>query len=540
MPALRGKTDIRSDHDGDMITFSCPHCGVQLQVKESLAGIARPCPNCSRVVRAPGSETGSAPLVAAAQRGSGQRNTGRSSGQPTLGAATATEDTAHPYEDERTAARPYPFLAPPRGPDELGRLGPYVVRKVLGVGAMGVVFEAEDSQLKRPVALKVMKPSLAAFEEYHRRFLREARLAAAIDHDHIVTIYQVGEDGKVPYLAMKLLQGETLEDRLNAIVGGLAPEETMRMGREVAEGLDAAHARGLIHRDIKPANIWLEKGRDRVKILDFGLACGTADDGRFTQAGAVIGTPAYMSPEQANSEECDARCDLFSLGSVLYRASTGELPFGGKDTLSVLSALASKTPPAPHTIIPSVPRPLSDLIMRLMSKDRAKRPQTARDVVIALERIEAEYAAALKAEAERPKPPVQPAAAAKTERMPASTAATELEEVPSARPRTVAAPPAPNGTRTRETDSDVRRKGSKKPRPAARGESKPGTDPAVGRAVLLGGLALLGIAVMVLVFAIIKYFADEDENPVYHSSVRQLAPLVPGRTGRVPSVGLYG
>jgi serine/threonine protein kinase len=267
----------------------------------------------------------------------------------------------------------------------MGRLGPYVVRKVLGVGAMGVVFEAEDPRLGRLVALKVMRPSLAAIEEYRRRFTREARLAAAIEHDNLVPIYEVVTEGDVPYLAMKLLQGETLEDRIARSPGKVSAADALRIAGEIAEGLEVAHARGLIHRDIKPANIWLEAGKDRVKILDFGLARGTGDDGRFTQAGAVIGTPAYMSPEQSRGEETDSRCDLFCLGIVLYRSATGTLPFAGKDTLSILSALASTTPPAPHTVEPSLPQPFSDLVMRLLAKDRADRPQTAREVVDAVE-----------------------------------------------------------------------------------------------------------------------------------------------------------
>ena len=153
-------------------------------------------------------------------------------------------------------------------------------------------------------------------------------------------------------------------------------------------GLEAAHKRGLIHRDIKPANIWLEEGRDRVKILDFGLARGTAEDGILTQAGAVIGTPAYMSPEQAQAEPVDARCDLFSLGVVIYRAATGELPFAGKDTLTMLAELASKTPTAPHKLNSSLPRPFSTLIMSLLEKDPTKRPKTACEVVASIEALE--------------------------------------------------------------------------------------------------------------------------------------------------------
>ena len=184
---------------------------------------------------------------------------------------------------------------------------------------MGVVFQAEDPHLRRLVALKVMRPSLAGSAEFHRRFLRKARLAAAIDHEHIVTVYQVGEDRGVPFLAMQMLRGQTLADRLERTGGRLPLPEVLRIGRETAEGLAAAHSRGLVHRDVKPANIWLEEGRGRVRIVDFGLARGAEPDAQFTQAGAVIGTPAYMAPEQANGTAVDARCDLFSLGAVLYR-----------------------------------------------------------------------------------------------------------------------------------------------------------------------------------------------------------------------------
>jgi serine/threonine protein kinase len=282
----------------------------------------------------------------------------------------------------------YPFLASPQDAEELGRLGPYRVLKVLGAGAMGVVFQAEDPRLRRLVALKVMRPSLAASAEFHRRFLREAWLAAAIEHEHIVTVYQVGEDRGVPFLAMQLLRGETLEDRLERAGGRLPLPEVLRVGREVAEGLAAAHARGLVHRDIKPANVWLEGGRRRVRIVDFGLARGAEPDAQFTQAGTVIGTPAYMAPEQASGAAVDGRCDLFSLGAVLYRAATGRFPFGGQDTLAILSALATRTPVPPHRIVPSLPRLFSGLVMRLLARDPADRPQSAREVVQAIEALE--------------------------------------------------------------------------------------------------------------------------------------------------------
>jgi serine/threonine protein kinase len=372
-----------------MIVFACPHCGAGLQVDESKAGQTGPCPACSGILQAP-TAGGLSPSdsSAAAERASAVP----SSEQPTVHPPAAAEDTAPPILDSLQLDPPadYPFLAPPQAPDEMGRLGPYRVLKVLGTGAMGVVFQAEDPQLRRLVALKVMKPTLGASAEYHRRFLREARLAGSIEHEHIVTVYQVGEDRGVPYLAMQLLRGKTLEDRLQRAGGRLPLPEVLRVGREIAEGLAAAHARGLVHRDIKPANVWLEEERGRVRIVDFGLARGTEPDAQFTHAGSVIGTPAYMAPEQAGGAAVDARCDLFSLGAVLYRAATGTSPFGDRDTLSILNALATRTPAPPHKIVPSLPRMFSGLVMRLLAKDPADRPQSAREVVEAIVALESE------------------------------------------------------------------------------------------------------------------------------------------------------
>jgi serine/threonine protein kinase len=230
----------------------------------------------------------------------------------------------------------------------MGRLGPYRVVKVMGAGGMGVVFLAEDPALHREVALKVMLPDRAQKPGARERFLREARAAAQIQHDNIVTIYHVGEDRGVPYMAMQLLKGTSVEDWLAA---GNRPtlRHTLRIARETAQGLAAAHSRGLIHRDIKPANLWLEDRstgrfgrRDRsvrVKILDFGLARAASDEMHLTQQGHVLGTPSYMSPEQARGKPIDARSDLFGLGCVLYRLLTGALPFIAPETLAVLYAI---------------------------------------------------------------------------------------------------------------------------------------------------------------------------------------------------------
>ncbi len=194
-------------------------------------------------------------------------------------------DTNGPEPGAEVTPEDYAFLRPAKGPGELGWLGSYRVLKVLGAGGMGIVFLAEDPQLQRHVALKVMRPTLASNSAARQRFLREARAAAAIEHDHIVGIFQVAEDRGVPFLAMPFLKGESLDARLNRD-SSLPVPEVLRIGREIAEGLDAAHQHGLIHRDIKPGNIWLEdKGRaerrqppggseagGRVKILDFGMA----------------------------------------------------------------------------------------------------------------------------------------------------------------------------------------------------------------------------------------------------------------------------
>lgn len=285
----------------------------------------------------------------------------------------------------------FAFLSPPREDGELGRLGNYRILRVLGEGGMGLVFEAEDSHLARRVALKVLRPELAANTMFRDRFVQEARSAAAIPHDHIITIFQVGQDNNIPYLAMEFLHGESLEDRLKR-EPKLSSAETIRIGRQTALGLAAAHARGLIHRDIKPANLWLESAADatntRVKILDFGLARAAGGESQLTSTGLIVGTPSYMSPEQARGQTLDPRSDLFSLGSVLYRMLSGRLPFAGTDALSVLTALAVDQPPALDELAPDASPGLARLVHRLLSKDRDARPASATQVAELLGQLE--------------------------------------------------------------------------------------------------------------------------------------------------------
>ena len=279
-------------------------------------------------------------------------------------------------------------LAPPQAPDEIGRLGPYRILKVLGEGGMGKVFLAEDPNLQRSVALKVMKPALAKNTSARQRFLREARLAASIEHDNIVHIYQVGEDRGVPFLAMQLLKGASLEDLLRRS-GRMKIKQVLRIGAQIADGLAAAHERGMIHRDIKPGNVWIEPtGGGRVKILDFGLARTSKGETGLTQSGTILGTPAYMPPEQARGDDVDHRCDLYSLGCVLYRMATGDLPLKGNDTMAMLMALATQEPTVPTKINPEIPQPLSDLIMKLLAKDPKQRVGSAKEVVKALKLLD--------------------------------------------------------------------------------------------------------------------------------------------------------
>ncbi len=271
------------------------------------------------------------------------------------------------------------FLKPPEQPDEIGRLGDYRVIQVIGSGGMGMVLRAEDIRLRRQVAIKTMKPSIAESVDAKRRFLREAQATAALEHDNIVPIYQVGEDNGVPFIAMQYLKGESLKTRLDRL-GKLPTAEIVRIGKEVASGLAAAHEHGLIHRDIKPDNIWIEDKTNRAKILDFGLVSAATDDDGLTHSGTVLGTPRYMSPEQALAQPVDHRADLFSLGSVLYHAATGKPPFIANGFTATLIAVAN-TPPKPlRESASQLPASVASLIMQMLEKKPEQRPQTAGEV----------------------------------------------------------------------------------------------------------------------------------------------------------------
>jgi serine/threonine protein kinase len=303
---------------------------------------------------------------------------------------TFLEPTDLPTNMEATSSRSLQHLlklfAKPRTPEELGRLGDYAILGLLGEGGMGAVFAAEDLTLNRRVALKVMRPDIAANPKARDRFLREAKSAAKLQNDHVVPIFHVGKEGGVLFITMPLLRGETLDQRLRR-GPGLTMAEIIKVGREAAEGLAAAHALGLIHRDIKPANLWLEQqpAGFRVKILDFGLAKAPVAAENVTGSGSFLGTPGFMSPEQIDSLALDGRTDLFSLGCVLYRLATGKQAFNAATLTALLRATAEQNPPWPHEVNAAVPLAFSQMILRLLRKKPEERYASAKGLLAAFE-----------------------------------------------------------------------------------------------------------------------------------------------------------
>jgi eukaryotic-like serine/threonine-protein kinase len=268
----------------------------------------------------------------------------------------------------------------------------YRITGQLGSGGMGIVYEAQDLDLGRRVALKFLPPKLSRDQNALDRFLLEARTASALNHPNICTIYAVERAGDQSFIAMELLEGETLARQLNA---GAAPvDRLLDWGIQLADALDAAHAKGIIHRDIKPANIFLTK-RGTVKVLDFGLAKlthadlametigPTQDDpspAHLTSPGATVGTIAYMSPEQARGEELDTRTDLFSLGAVIYQMATGRLPFAGNTSAVIFHAILELDPVPAAQLNPGLPPKLGEIMEKALEKDRDLRYQSAADL----------------------------------------------------------------------------------------------------------------------------------------------------------------
>lgn len=274
-------------------------------------------------------------------------------------------------------------LEPSDDPKALGQLGGYDVLEVVGRGGMGVVLKSYDRALKRCVAIKVLAPHLAQSSLAKKRFAREAQAAAAVVHPHVLAIHQVQPSGRLPFLVMPLVAGESLAQRL-AAKGSLELTEVLRIGMQAAAGLAAAHEQGLVHRDVKPANILLEKGIERAVLTDFGLA-RAADDVALTRWGIIAGTPQYMSPEQAGGEPVDRRSDLFSLGCVLYEMATGVSPFKTDSTMATLRRLIDEEPQAMSSLNPELPPWFIGIVEKLLEKDPTKRFESAKEVSELLE-----------------------------------------------------------------------------------------------------------------------------------------------------------
>lgn len=336
-------------------------CGVDAELRQHVEELLAAHANPASILDRPAAT----PLLAAAQL------------------AADLQDAAEAAKEGGTEPISLAFLAPPTRPGALGRLGHYEVQEVLGHGGFGIVLRAIDEKLQRNVAIKVMAPVIAVTSPARKRFLREARSAAAIRHENVVRIYAV-EEQPLPFLVMEHIPGRTLQQKLDA-EGPLDAGELLRLAVQTARGLAAAHAQGLIHRDIKPSNILLEGVVEpRVKIADFGLALA-ADDASQTQSGVFAGTPMYMSPEQAQGQKVDARADLFSLGSVLYTMLSGRPPFRAPSTLAVLRRVAEDQPRPIQEIIPEAPNWLCELIGTLHAKNPDDRFQTAQELAELLE-----------------------------------------------------------------------------------------------------------------------------------------------------------
>lgn len=272
---------------------------------------------------------------------------------------------------------------------ELGKprhLGKYTIQGRIGQGGMGVVWKAFDPDLQRTVAIKVLGGHLAHSPTARRRFQREARAAAAINHPNVMTIHAVEEQNATPFLVMEYVAGDSLKSYVISR-GKVAPIEVIRLSLQICLGLAAAHAQGVIHRDVKPGNVMLHEGATRVRLADFGLARAAFDNSELTSHDHAVGTPAYMAPEQIRGEKMDARGDLFSLGCVMYFMLVGYSPFQGRTQAETIHKILDTSPPRLSDIDPSIPPVLADIIVKLLHKQPDDRYQSALEVADVLKRL---------------------------------------------------------------------------------------------------------------------------------------------------------
>lgn len=280
-------------------------------------------------------------------------------------------------------------------------IGGHRVLKLLGRGGMGRVYLAHDEQLDRDVAIKTMLPTRADDPAARQRFLRESRAAAKVEHENVVTIYQVGEHplpGRphgLPFFVMQRLAGSPLTV-IREEKGRFPMKEALRIAKQIARGLHAAHSAGLIHRDIKPENVFLEGPSQRVVIIDFGLASDLgSDDVRLTVDGAIVGTPAYMAPERmSNQDKIDFKADIFGLGVMLYEMIANQFPFEGTSIVSMLASISRGEPRSLTECVPDVPADVANLVMRMLARDKADRPDSCEAIADEIAAIETRLATA--------------------------------------------------------------------------------------------------------------------------------------------------
>jgi serine/threonine-protein kinase len=263
---------------------------------------------------------------------------------------------------------------------EATKLGRYNIQSELGRGAMGVVYKATDTALERTVAVKTVNMALEndGAERYEARFYQEARAAGSLNHPNIVTVYDVGKEGNVAYMAMEFIEGV----ELRSLIGegrALAVSQALSIAAQVAEGLAYAHQHGVVHRDIKPANIMVV-AEGPVKITDFGIARMRAANDELTQTGMMLGSPKYMSPEQVIGKRADQRSDIFSLGVILYEMLTGGSPFNGENVTALMYQIVNFAPPTPSVVNPAVPELLNFIVAKMLAKPLEERYQNAQDL----------------------------------------------------------------------------------------------------------------------------------------------------------------
>src|SRR5437762_4678269 len=275
------------------------------------------------------------------------------------------------------------------------KLGRYEIRSLIGAGGMGEVYLATDTELDRTVAIKILPEQLASDQQRLQRFVQEAKAASALNHPHILTIYEIGSVNNSRFIATEFIDGVTLRQRMNE---GMKLIDILEIGSQIASALVAAHAAGIVHRDIKPENVMMRKD-GYVKVLDFGLAKVTesTDSGADTEAptramvntgaGTVMGTASYMSPEQAKGVQVDERSDLWSLGAMLYEMISGHLPFAGETPTETISLILLKEPPPLSRYANEVPEELERIVDKALTKDREERYQIAKDLLIDLRHL---------------------------------------------------------------------------------------------------------------------------------------------------------